>query len=509
MINTDNKTVALVILDGLGINAKKKGNAVALAKTPVLDEIHKKYPTCKLDTCGEAVGLPPGTLGGSEVGHEHLGAGRMIKQELSLIDDTISDGSFFKNKTLLSAMKRCVKDDSALHLMGLLSDAGVHSHIKHLFALLEMAKKNKVKEVYIHAFLDGRDVSPKSAKKYLLMLDAKIKEIGIGQISTVMGRYYAMDRDNRWGREHKAYDAMVNGCAFETDDVLNAVDNAYNHGETDEFVKPTIIVSDDKKYTVNPGDSIIFFNFRSDRARETTRAFVDGEFSGFKRKKIIDLNFVTLTQYDKNIRCPVAFPPVKVRDTLGEVISRSGLCQLRAAETEKYAHVTFFFNCGAEKPFLNEDRILVPSPKVATYDLKPSMSAPEVVKKVIMAISGQKYSLVVVNFANCDMVGHTGNLSATVSAVEVVDRCLERLLGTIDSIGGVAIVTADHGNCDQMIDYKTGEAMTSHTMNKVYCTIVSKNRYKLKDGRLYNIAPTILEILGLKKPKVMAESLII
>ncbi len=504
-----NKTVALVILDGVGINAKRKGNAFALAKTPVLDGIHKKYPTCKLDTCGEAVGLPPGTLGGSEVGHEHLGAGRIIKQELSLIDSAILDGSFFKNKKLLSSMKKCAKDDSALHLMGLLSDAGVHSHINHLFALLDMAKKNNVTKVYIHAFLDGRDVSPKSSKKYLLMLEAKIKEIGLGQVSTVMGRYYAMDRDNRWGREHKAYDAMVNGVAFETDDAITAVDNAYDHGESDEFVKPTIVVSGGVKRTVCPGDSIIFFNFRSDRAREITRAFVDGEFSGFRRKKIIDLNFVTLTQYDKKIRCPVAFPPEKVHGTLGEVVSKSGLQQLRAAETEKYAHVTFFFNCGAEKPFIGEDRILVKSPKVATYDLKPAMSAVEVTKKVIKAIEGGKYSLVVINFANCDMVGHTGDLNATVAAVEVVDRCLGEVLGTMSSVGGTTIVTADHGNCDQMIDYKTGEPMTSHTMNKVYCSVVSKNRYKLKDGGLYNIAPTILEILGLKKPKVMVESLII
>ncbi|NOQ37313.1 2,3-bisphosphoglycerate-independent phosphoglycerate mutase [archaeon] len=498
----------IIILDGMGINPKREGNAVALAKTPVLDRIRKEYPTCRLDTCGEAVGLPKGTLGGSEVGHEHLGAGRIIKQELSIIDAKIENGLFFKNKVLLSAMKKSAMNDEPLHLMGLLSDAGIHSHIRHLFVLMDMAKKNKVKDVYIHAFLDGRDTPPKSAKKYLKMLDRKINELGLGKIATVMGRYYAMDRDNRWGREHKAYDAMVNGVAFETDNIYEAIDNAYNHGETDEFVKPTIIVDGGKKHMVTEGDSIIFFNFRSDRARQTTRAFVGGEFKGFRRKKLINLHFVSLTQYDKEIKCPVAFPPGKVKDTLGEIISKSGLRQLRAAETEKYAHVTFFFNCGAEKPFLGEDRLLVPSPKVDTYDLKPEMSAFEVTRKASRLIRKNNYSLAVINLANGDMVGHTGNLKAAVKAVEVVDKCLGEFLGTIDSVGGIAIVLADHGNCEKMIDYRTGEPQTSHTMDKVFCTIVSKKRYKVKDGGLYNIAPTVLEILGMKKPKAMADSLI-
>ncbi|MEA3229555.1 MAG: 2,3-bisphosphoglycerate-independent phosphoglycerate mutase [archaeon] len=504
----DSNCVSIIILDGMGINGESKENAVLLAKTPVLDKIRKEYPTCRLDTCGEAVGLPRGTLGGSEVGHQHIGAGRIIKQSLFLIDDAIKDRSFFKNKVLLDAMRHCKKHNSKLHLMGLLSDAGIHSHISHLFALLKMAKENCVENVCIHAFLDGRDTPPKSACKYIKMVEIEIARLGLGRICTIMGRYYAMDRDNRWGRENKAYDAMGNGNAAEVENAHVGVENAYTHGETDEFVKPIIIAKDGKKETVSENDSIIFFNFRSDRAREITRAFVDGTFRKFKRKKILNLNFVCLTQYDKNIRCPVAFKPLKVSDTLGEIISRKGLLQLRAAETEKYAHVTFFFNCGAEKPFSGEDRILVPSPKVATYDLKPSMSAVEVTREVIKKIKKNNYALVVVNFANGDMVGHTGKLDAAVKAVETVDRCLGALLGTIQSIGGTAIVTADHGNCEKMVDYKTGEPCTSHTMNKVFCTVVSKNRYKLKDGGLYNIAPTALEMLGFKKPQVMADSLI-
>ncbi|MCK5452181.1 MAG: 2,3-bisphosphoglycerate-independent phosphoglycerate mutase [Candidatus Aenigmarchaeota archaeon] len=504
-----NNMVALIILDGVGINPKSRGNAVALAKTPILDSIRKKYPTCRLDTCGEAVGLPRGTLGGSEVGHAHIGAGRVIKQELSLIDGKIEDGTFFRNKALLSAMGNCARNGEPLHLMGLLSDGGIHSHIRHLFALMDMAKRNKVKDVYIHALLDGRDTPPKSAKKYLRMVDRKIKELGLGRIATVMGRYYAMDRDNRWKREHKAYDAMVNGVALETENVYEAIEDAYSQGYTDEFVKPTIVIDKGEKHIVTENDSIIFFNFRSDRAREITRAFVDGEFKGFRRKKVINLNFVSLTQYDKKIKCPVAFPPEKIHDTLGEIISKRGLRQLRAAETEKYAHVTFFFNCGAEKPFLGEDRILVPSPKVATYDLKPEMSAYDVTRKAAGFIRKNKYSLAVINLANGDMVGHTGSLEAAVRAVEVIDECLGELLGTIESVGGTAIVFADHGNCEKMIDPVTGGPQTSHTMNKVFCTIVSDKKYKVRNGGLYNIAPTALEILGIKKPKVMAKPLIV
>ncbi len=502
--------VAIVILDGFGINPKKEGNAVAIAKTPVIDRIRAEYPTCKLATCGEAVGLPSRTLGGSEVGHQHIGAGRIIKQELFLINKKIENGSFFKNKVLLDAMKNCSDKGKTLHLMGLLSDAGVHSHIDHLFALMEMAKKRGVNNVCIHAFLDGRDTSPRSAKKYIRMLERKIKDLGVGRIATIMGRYYAMDRDNRWHREHKAYAAMVSGVGFEAEDAIAAIENAYKHGEGDEFVKPTIIVKDGEMQKVEDGDSVIFFNFRSDRARQTTRAFVEGKFAGFIRKKtVVNLNFVCLTQYDRKIKCPVAFPPEKMKDSLGEIVSRAGLRQLRAAETEKYAHVTFFLNCGAEKPFLGEDRLLVPSPKVATYDLKPEMSAFEVTLKAVKLIDKNDYDLVVLNYANGDMVGHTGKLDAAVKAVEVVDTCLGKLLGAIESLGGTAIVLADHGNCEQMIHYNTGEPHTAHTMNKVYCTIVSSEKYKIKDGGLYNIAPTVLSILGLKKPKVMGDSLIV
>ncbi|MBU0461056.1 MAG: 2,3-bisphosphoglycerate-independent phosphoglycerate mutase [Nanoarchaeota archaeon] len=502
-----NKKAMLVILDGWGIRRSKRSNAIANARKPNFDRLWKQNPHTALHASGEYVGLPAGVMGNSEVGHIHLGGGRISDQELVRINKSIKDGSFFKNRVLLDAMQYVKKKDSSLHLLGLLSDGAVHSHISHLLALLKMAKQNRLKKVHVHCFLDGRDTAQRSAKKYLNQLISFMKKNRIGKISTVIGRFYAMDRDNRWNREHKAYDAMVNGTGMVAKDAISAVTQAYSRGETDEFVSPTVILDDGKKNLVQGNDAIIFYNFRSDRAREITRAFVQGKFNKFKRKKLLNLRFVCLVQYDKKIKTPVAFPPKMPLDILGEVVSDAGLMQFRTAETEKYAHVTYFFNCGSEQPFRNEERFLVPSPKVRTYDMKPEMSANKVTEVLLKRINTGRYSLIVVNYANPDMVGHTGDYKATIKAVEAADGCLGRVVSTARSKGYDVLITADHGNAEEMC----GKRKTTHTTNKVPFILVSQKKYKLKtdkDSCTANIAPTILKLLGLKKPKEMIKELI-
>ncbi|MBI4738735.1 2,3-bisphosphoglycerate-independent phosphoglycerate mutase [Candidatus Woesearchaeota archaeon] len=499
------RPVILLVIDGYGLRSSKIHNAILRANRPNLELLWKMHPHTRLHAAGEWVGLPKRTIGNSETGHMHIGAGRKIEEAIVRIDRAIRDGSFFKNKELAAAMKTVKKNRSALHLMGLVSNGRVHSHINHLFALLKMAKQYCVKTVYVHCFLDGRDTPPRSAKKHIAQLQKKIRSLGIGEIVSLMGRFYAMDRDNRWNREHKAYDAMVNGnAAFYFDDPQSAIDSAYRRGESDEFIQPTIIGCGQHPAAplVNPHDAIIFFNFRSDRAREITRAFVEGRFKRFKRKKIIDLRFVCLTQYDSNIKAPAAFPPPRVANTLGEVISRNGLWQLRIAETEKYAHVTFFFNSGRDGPYSKEDRTLVPSPKVRTYDQKPGMSAFQIAHTARDAIKKRKYALIVVNFANADMVGHSGNESAAVKGIEAVDTCVGMIVQLAQKEEYDVIITADHGNAEDM----TEQWITSHTTNDVPCIVVSHRKIALRqdsNASLADVAPTILELIGLHKPKVM------
>ncbi len=498
--------VVLLIMDGMGLRASSKGNAFANAKTPNFDKLWKKYPHAKLEASNECVGLPHGYMGNSEVGHTHIGAGRLVPQELMEVNNAIKNKSFFKNKKLLGAIKHVKKKGTELHLMGLLSDGGVHSHIEHLFALLRLAKTHGLKDkVYVHCFLDGRDKPPKSAKKYIRLLEDKMKLWGIGKIATVMGRYYAMDRDNRWNREHMAYNAMVNGKGFTASSAIAAVDAAYKRGENDEFVKPTIINPCDKDCYVTEHDAIIFFNFRSDRARQTTKAFVEGKFKKFKRKKLIDLKFVCLTQYEKGIKADVAFLPHQPKQTFGEIMEKNKKKQLRIAETEKYAHVTFFFNGGREKPFKYEDRILVNSPRIATYDLQPKMSAPIILKKVLAEIKKGKHDVIILNFANGDMVGHSGLYKATMKACEMVDKGVGEITELVLKKDGYCLITADHGNAEEM----TGVHQTSHTLNPVPFILVSNDKIKLKKkGSLQNIAPTMLELMGVKKPAIMVDSLL-
>jgi len=484
--------VLLLILDGWGFRKEKKGNAVKLAKTPVLDSLFKNHSHTLLKASGPAVGLPAGVMGNSEVGHLTIGAGRILDTDLRRINIAIKNGSFFRNKALLEAVNHAKKNKQKLHFMGLLSDAGVHSHIDHLFALLELAKKKGIQDVYVHAFLDGRDTPPKMAATYLRQLQEKMEQLGIGTLATMMGRFYAMDRDNRWRREHKAYECMVDCVGRKgISDPLKALDYAYAKGETDEFVKPTILVD---KCVVDENDSVIFFNFRSDRARELTRAFVWGRFKEFKRKKIIGLHFVSLTQYDSLVKISVAFPPVVPQKTLGEVISEAGISQLRIAETEKWAHVTYFFNGLCECVFPNEKRIHIQSTKaVKTYDQTPEMKVRQITDALLRNI--HDHDFFVVNFANGDMVGHTGNLQATTKAVEAVDREMGRI---IKNFPGIIFITADHGNCEDM----EGEHVTSHTTNDV--PLISVNvQGRLRNGGLADLAPTVLQVMGITKPKEM------
>lgn len=510
------KPVVLVIMDGWGLREKKDGNAIALAQLPCYGELEKKYPYTTLVASGEAVGLPAGQMGNSEVGHLHIGAGRVVYQELTRISRDIREGGFYKNPVFLEALRGAKDRGKAVHLMGLVSDGGVHSHIEHLFALLDMAKEVGVERVFVHAFLDGRDVPPASAKDYLTQLEQKLKDLGCGAIATVMGRYYAMDRDQRWERTALAYKAMVLGEGKMAPMALAAVQQSYEERITDEFVVPTVIVDEkgEPKGKIQPGDTLIFFNFRADRARQLTRAFTQEDFSGFVRPQgLIPVHYVTMTQYDLEFTNPVAYPPQDLENTLGEVLSKHNLKQLRMAETEKYAHVTFFFNGGIEEPYPGEERVLIPSPKVATYNLKPEMSAPEVTEEFIKKMSTGQYDVGIVNFANPDMVGHTGVLEAAIKACETVDSCLEKIVTTILGMGGVVIVTADHGNAEEMIDEEMGQPHTAHTSNLVPFILVGqqfKGVELRKDGSLRDIAPTILALLGIPKPAEMTgESLIL
>lgn len=502
------KPVALVIMDGFGINASDYGNAIKAAKTPHLDKYFKEYPHTVIGASGLAVGLPEGQMGNSEVGHTNIGAGRIVYQELTRITKSVDDGEFFTNDAFEIAVQNCKRHRSALHLIGLLSDGGVHSHNRHLFALIELAKRAGLSKVYVHAFLDGRDVPPSSAKKYVAELEEKLKEAGVGKIATLSGRYYAMDRDNRWERVSKAYNAIVNGEGNHADSAAAAIDASYAADKTDEFVEPVVV---DAEGTINEKDAVIFFNFRPDRAREITRTIVDPEFNGFTRKKgFFPTLFVCMTQYDAtmpNVR--VAFKPQSLKNTFGEYISEKGLTQLRIAETEKYAHVTFFFNGGVEKTFPGEERILIQSPKVATYDLQPEMSEPEVTEKVVGAIESGKFDAIILNFANCDMVGHTGIFDAAVKAVEAVDDGVGKVVDAVTKLGGTVLITADHGNADQMLA-EDGSPFTAHTTRPVPFIVAGQGDVKLREGgKLADIAPTMLKILGLPIPAEMTGESII
>ena len=489
-------------MDGFGI-APKYGNAIDYARTPHLDQLFFKNPVTMIGASGLDVGLPHGQMGNSEVGHTNMGAGRIVYQELTRITKSIEDGDFFENEAMNKAIDNCKANDSSLHLFGLLSPGGVHSHNTHLYGILELAKRKGLSKVYIHAFLDGRDVPPSSAKEYVAEAVEKCAEIGVGKIATISGRYYAMDRDNRWERVEKAYSAIVYGEGVQETDPVQAVQNSYDNGVTDEFMLPAVIAGGD---TVKANDSVIFYNFRPDRAREITRTFVDDDFNGFERRNgRFPVTYVCMTQYDATMpNVDVAFKPQKLVNTLGEYLSNNGLTQLRIAETEKYAHVTFFFNGGVEKQYEGEDRILVKSPAVATYDMQPHMSAYEVTEKCVDAIKSGKYDVVILNFANCDMVGHTGVFDAAVKAVEAVDWGVKKVTDAIAEMGGVTCITADHGNADRMID-RDGTPFTAHTTNPVpFCVVGYDECKELRAGGvLADIAPTMLDIMGLPQPEEM------
>lgn len=505
--NMSKKPVVLMILDGYGLNEKTEGNAVALANTPVMDKLMAEYPFVRGNASGMAVGLPDGQMGNSEVGHLNMGAGRIVYQELTRITKEIQDGDFFKNEALLNAMNNCKKNNSALHTFGLLSDGGVHSHITHLFGLLEMAKREGLSKVYVHAFLDGRDTAPTSGKDFMKELCDKMEEIGIGEVATVTGRYYAMDRDNRWDRVEKAYKAITQGEGIEAECPVKAIEDSYAADVTDEFVKPTVIIKNGAPVaTIKDGDSVVFFNFRPDRAREITRTFCADEFDGFERPHRIKTTYVCFTEYDVTIpNKEIAFKKVSIDNTFGEFLAAHHMTQARIAETEKYAHVTFFFNGGVEEPNEGEDRILVKSPKVATYDLKPEMSAYEVCDNLTNAIRSGKYDVIIINFANPDMVGHTGIESAAIKAVEAVDECVGKTVEAIKETDGVLFICADHGNAEQLIDYETKESFTAHTTNQVpFILVNADSSYKLREGGcLADIVPTLIEIMGMEQPKEM------
>ncbi|MBQ1890457.1 MAG: 2,3-bisphosphoglycerate-independent phosphoglycerate mutase [Selenomonas sp.] len=501
MAKLKNAPVALIIMDGCGLGDKSdSNNAVQVAKTPVLDGLFEKYKTSQLQASGEYVGLPDGQMGNSEVGHTNIGAGRIIYQQLTRITRDIKNGDFFKNEALLDIVNGVKANNGALHLLGLVSPGGVHSHQDHLYALLELAKKNDIKEVYVHAFLDGRDVPPQSAQPFLEELEAKCKEIGVGCIATISGRYYAMDRDHNWDREQKAYEAIAHAEGVSADSAVAGLKASYDNGANDEFVVPCVI----KGYEgMKNGDGAIFFNFRPDRARQLTHIFVDETFDGFERDENLKIPFATFSHYEDGMNAKVAFPPETITKTMGEIIESQGMTQLRIAETEKYAHVTFFFNGGVEEPYKGEDRILVPSPKVATYDLQPEMSAIEVTDKVVEAIKSGKYDFIILNYANCDMVGHTGVFPAVVKAVETVDTCVGRFVDAIREVGGEVCITADHGNADKMMDYDNDQPFTKHTTNPVPFIVVSDRVKSVKDGALCDIAPTLLTLAGVEIPSEM------
>ena len=508
------KPVVLMILDGYGLNSSTKGNGVALAKTPVMDKLMAEYPYVKGYASGLAVGLPDGQMGNSEVGHLNMGAGRIVYQELTRITKSIEDGDFFENTELLGAIENCKKNNSDLHLYGLLSDGGVHSHITHVFALLELAKRNGIKNVYVHCFMDGRDTAPDSGKDFIAKLYDKMEELGVGEIASVTGRYYAMDRDNRWDRVEKAYRALTLGEGNQAACGKCAIKASYEAGKTDEFVEPTVITKDGKPVgVIKDKDSVICFNFRPDRAREITRCFCDDEFTGFDRGSRKDVYYVCFTDYDVTIPNKyVAFKKEKITNTFGEFLAANNMTQARIAETEKYAHVTFFFNGGIEEPNKGEDRILVKSPKVATYDLQPEMSALEVCDKLCEAIRSDKYDVIIINFANPDMVGHTGVIDAVIKAIETVDACVGRAVEAVKEKDGVMFICADHGNAEVLVDENTGEPYTAHTTNPVPFILVNyDNEYTLKEnGKLCDIVPTLIDIMGMEKPAEMTgQSLII
>ena len=506
------KLTMLMILDGFGENKEEKANAVKLANTPNIDKLMKTCPTTDIHTSGLDVGLPEGQMGNSEVGHTNIGAGRIVYQELTRITKSIEDGDFFTNEEFIAAIENCKKYNSKLHIMGLLSNGGVHSHIRHLFGLLELAKRRDFEDVYVHCFMDGRDTAPSSGESFISELEEKMKEKGVGKIATITGRFYAMDRDKRWQRVEKAYNALVRGEGEKATSTIGAVESSYQKEIFDEFIEPTVIVNGETPVaTIGKHDSVIFFNYRPDRAREITRTLVDKEFNEFEVEKDLDLYYVCMTSYDETMpNVHIAFKKEELKNTFGEYISKHGLTQLRIAETEKYAHVTFFFNGGEEKQYPGEDRILVPSPKVETYDLKPEMSAYEVTDKVVEAINSKKYDCIILNYANPDMVGHTGVLEAAIKAIETIDECVGRVIEAVNNQDGVLLITADHGNAEQMIDYKTGEPHTAHTTNPVPLILVGMENAKLREGRLADLAPTMLDIMNLEKPAEMTgESLII
>ena len=501
------KPTVLMILDGYGLNDTTKGNAVAEGKPPVMDKLMAEYPFVKGNASGMAVGLPEGQMGNSEVGHLNMGAGRIIYQELTKITKAIEDGDFFENQALLAACKNAKENNTALHMMGLVSDGGVHSHNGHIYGLLELAKRQGVEKVYVHCFLDGRDTPPASGKDYVEALEAKMKEIGVGEVASVSGRYYAMDRDNRWDRVERAYNALVKGEGVQAESATAGIQASYDADKTDEFVEPMVIVKDGAPVaTVKDGDSVIFFNFRPDRAREITRTFCDDNFEGFDRGERVKTTFVCFTEYDVTIQNKqVAFVKEEITNTFGEFLAAHNMTQARIAETEKYAHVTFFFNGGVEEPNKGEDRILVKSPKVATYDLKPEMSAYEVCDKLVDAIKSDKYDVIIINFANPDMVGHTGVEDAAIKAIEAVDECVGKAVDALKEVDGQMFICADHGNAEQLIDETTGEPFTAHTTNPVPFILVNADpAYKLREGGcLADIAPTLIELMGMEQPKEM------
>ncbi len=501
------KPTVLMILDGYGLNDNTTGNAVAQGKTPVMDKLMAEYPFVKGNASGLAVGLPDGQMGNSEVGHLNMGAGRIVYQDLTKITKAIQDGDFFENKALLAACDNVKANDSALHMFGLVSDGGVHSHNEHIYGLLELAKRQGLKKVYVHCFLDGRDTPPASGKEYVEQLEEKMKEIGVGEVASVMGRYYAMDRDNRWDRVEKAYNALVKGIGETAMSGPAGIQASYDADTTDEFVLPTVVMKDGAPVaTIKDNDSIIFYNFRPDRAREITRAFCDDNFGGFDRGARIKTTYVCFTEYDVTIENKlIAFTKEEITNTFGEFLAKNGLKQARLAETEKYAHVTFFFNGGVEEPNEGEDRILVKSPKVATYDLKPEMSAYEVCDKLVEAIKSGKYDVIIINFANPDMVGHTGVEAAAIKAIEAVDECVGRAVEAVKETNGQMFICADHGNAEQLIDDETGEPFTAHTTNPVPFILVNADpAYKLREGGcLADIAPTLIELMGLEQPAEM------
>ncbi|WP_350344206.1 2,3-bisphosphoglycerate-independent phosphoglycerate mutase [Proteinivorax tanatarense] len=497
---TTTKPLVLVVIDGWALNPTAEGNAVLAAEKPYYDSLISKFPTTEIKASGIEVGLPKGQMGNSEVGHLNMGAGRVVYQDLTRINKAIEDGMFFDNPKLKASIDNCIQNDSTLHLMGLLSDGGVHSHTNHLFALIDMAKKRGVKSLKIHSILDGRDVPPKSALGYIQMLEAKIEDAGLGQIATIAGRYYTMDRDKRWERTQKAYETMVEGKGDVVENASKAVEVAYEQQKTDEFIPP---VSISKPSKIKDNDSVIFYNFRPDRARQITTALTDENFNEFNRESVPKVHYTCLTQYDENFNLPIAFEQKQIVNTLGEVLSKAGKKQLRITETEKYAHVTFFFNGGVEKTNEGEKRILIPSPKVATYDMQPEMSAKETTARLIEEMDENKFDFILINYANPDMVGHTGDFKAAVKACNTVDQCLSKLVPSVLKKGGGVIVTSDHGNAEQMVDFRTKKPHTAHTSNPVPLTLAGFGDKKLSKGALCDIAPTVLDLLGVDIPDEM------